>query len=169
MATPRFPSPNRYATNDEFFDAVYRYMTRITGAHLYAHYKTGEVIPTHDELVEWLDAQVSPKISNYRDDYQQESTGKYALWSGADYDRNVSNAAQFCLDTYDPEPIHARAVKGGRNSRRGPTLTLATFRAQDLSLKNVELARLLNVDAKTIKRKRDELADYDDVLHGDTK
>jgi hypothetical protein len=167
MTAIRFPSPSRFATEIDFLDkGVYRWLTRITGAKLYQHFKSGEVLPDADALVEWLDEQASSKVSKYIVDYQSKSGD--GSWSGEYYDRQLRRAVEFCLENYAPEVVHARASKGGQRSKRPRRFTLHAFAALPLGLTEAQQAAAMGCKSiETIRKLRRELENYDPVLAGE--
>ena len=163
----RFPSATRYQTSDAFFDGIYKWMTRVVGAELYRHFKTGEVLPEAEELIEWLDKQGWAKIKKYVADYQDKA-GR-GEWSGEQYQRQLERAVSFCLKNYDPERIHNRAHKGGKvGAARKPSYSLAAFRAlpEGLTVAQQRVALGCKSDA-TVYALRKKNKKYDAVLAGE--
>lgn len=128
MREIRFPSPRRYATHDDFFAAVYRWMCRVTARHLYyTYYKTGVVLPESEDLVDWLTDQSWPKVHSYVADYHDAPSR--GMWTAETYERQLVRAVTFCLENHDPETIHVKRVLGGRKSKRQPVYTVDDLRA----------------------------------------
>ena len=167
MATSiRFPAPGRFTTETEFLEkGVYRWLCRITGTELYRHYKTGEVLPAADDLVDWLDSVASPKIKKYVADYHDHA-GR-GEWSGEQYDRQLRRAVAFCLENHTPEVIHERAVKGGRKSKASPRFTLPMFWALEDGLTVEEQAAELGCSLSQVYKLRALAKAYDPVLGGE--
>lgn len=164
MKTIRFPAPSRFKSENDFLNrGVYRWLCRLAGTELYRHFRTGEVIPTADELADWLDAKAWPKVRSFVVDYQ--SNASKGQWTGTQYRRQLERAAAFCLENYDPVPIFIRASRGGQRSRRGKKYTIVDLMPLD-GLSAREQAEKIGCSVRTVRRLRAELQVYDPVIAG---
>lgn len=123
MSAIRFPAQRKYTTPEKFFDAIYKWLCRIAAQKIYQGWKSGEVPPAHEELVEYLDSRLFPHVKrlNLLADYQ--STGSKHNLSGEKYNSELESAAAFALATSDPCEYFAEQSRRGRKSRRGPSYT----------------------------------------------
>jgi hypothetical protein len=121
---------------------VIRWMGRNALRRLREMELAGEVFPEIEELAEWISEHSTQALSHF--DYAK-------LW-----EMNVE-AAQFALESYDPE-YYVRAARGGSRSKRGATYTEAQLMAVDgLSLR--EQAEALGCSVATISRIRKRIKD----------
>lgn len=166
MATPiRFPSPSRYAKPERFFDAVYRWMCRVTGRYLYFEiYKQGQPLPSLDELAAWLTERAWPRVAPFVVDYQTNATAHDL--DGYDFERYVLNAATFCLGSFDGAEVEerAKALRRKAGPRRTAVAPSELFALDGFSV--AEQARALGVHPRTVDRYRAKLklAGSDPVL-----
>jgi hypothetical protein len=116
-----------YAT---FEVAVYSHLCRVGLRRLNDLYRSGEALPTDEDLMVMLLDHAEPQLQKqlgspipWRRDPSSGIVAPSRGYYRETLDRATASAAQFCLQVFDPEYVVERARAGGRASKRRPVFT----------------------------------------------